>query len=310
VGHLDNKVVVTIGVCVRNCESSIMNLIETIVRQDYPHELMEVVFIDDGSKDQTLSFIKNKISEMSIKAKVYHQEWMGLGPARNMVVKSASGSYIVWVDCNTFLPRDYVRKLENFMEHNPLAGIAAGRYLIINSGENLITTLEDITLRVVEREYKEKTSKLPGTCGSIYRVRAIRDVGGFDDTIRGAGEDIDAGYKIRKSGWNIYFTIDASFHSVGPGSWRTLWKKNSWYGYGMHYVNNKHKGIIDGNFNRIPFLQKMLPISGFLQGILFSISAYRIIKNKIVFLLPMELMFKRIAWCIGYYKGHLDGYGH
>ena len=48
---------VTLGVCVRNCEGYIEEAIGSIINQDFPHELMEMIFVDDGSEDDTLSII-------------------------------------------------------------------------------------------------------------------------------------------------------------------------------------------------------------------------------------------------------------
>ena len=47
---------VTIGVCARNCETTIGEAVESIIMQDYPHELIEVIFVDDGSTDGTPSY--------------------------------------------------------------------------------------------------------------------------------------------------------------------------------------------------------------------------------------------------------------
>jgi cellulose synthase/poly-beta-1,6-N-acetylglucosamine synthase-like glycosyltransferase len=41
---------VTIGVCVRNCEDYIEDAIRSILDQDFPHELMEVIFVDDAAQ--------------------------------------------------------------------------------------------------------------------------------------------------------------------------------------------------------------------------------------------------------------------
>jgi len=47
------KPIATIGVCVRNCEATIKEVINSIINQDFPHELMEVIIVDDGSEDRT-----------------------------------------------------------------------------------------------------------------------------------------------------------------------------------------------------------------------------------------------------------------
>ena len=66
---------------------------------------MEVIFVDDGSEDETLSIINSYVPRMDVKVKVFHHGWKGLGLSRNVVVDSASGDYIIWVDGDMILPR-------------------------------------------------------------------------------------------------------------------------------------------------------------------------------------------------------------
>lgn len=80
---------VTIGICVRNCEVFIKEAIESVANQDFPHELMEIIVVDDGSEDKTLSIVLNLVSKVDIHVKVFHDRWIGLGPARNIVVENA-----------------------------------------------------------------------------------------------------------------------------------------------------------------------------------------------------------------------------
>jgi len=84
---------VSIGVCVKNCEDFIEDAIDSIMKQDYPHRLMEVIFVDDGSEDDTLSIIRKCVSQIDIPVKIFHTSWKGLGHARNLVVSNAQGKF-------------------------------------------------------------------------------------------------------------------------------------------------------------------------------------------------------------------------
>jgi len=291
---------VTVGVCVRNSASTIRETIESIMAQDYPHELMEVIFVDDGSEDSTLSIIKSYIPKMDMKAKIFHHEWRGLGPSRNVVVNNAEGDYIIWVDGDITLPPSFVREQVSFIEQNPKIGIVGGKPAFCIKG-NLVTILESIVPVVYRIKYGKKAKNLPGTGGSIYRVKAIRQVGGFDELIKGSGEDIDAAYRIKSAGWLVY-RDHALFYDKHAATWVGLWKHYFWHGYGGHYFFHKHRSIAK--------IYGMVPPISFLVGLLFSIEAYKITRRKVLFLLPFHYMLKRIAWCLGFIKGHIDGYGH
>jgi glycosyltransferase involved in cell wall biosynthesis len=288
---------VTIGVCVRNCENTIREAIESIMEQDYPHELMEVIFVDDGSEDKTLSILKEYASKMDMEVKIFHHRWRGLGPSRNVVVKNVSGKYIVWVDGDMILPKDHVSKQVEFMEKNPKVGIGKARYEVIRE-EKLVATLENIPFMIHDLRNKSLSSKLPGTGGSIFRVKAIHQIGGFDERLDGVGEDQDAAFRIKDAGWRIERT-SAFFFEMREQSWRELWYKYFRYGYGNYKLYRKNREV----FKPI----RMTPLAGFIAGILLSVDAYRLNRRKtFLVLLPFHFTFKMIAWCLGFLKGQIN----
>lgn len=293
------KPIVTIGFCVRNCEASLREAIDSVLDQDFPHELIEVIFVDDGSKDGTLSVILDYISNMDMQVKVFHSEWKGLGWARNVVVDNARGDYIVWVDGDMILPSDHVRKQVEFMQQNPKVGIAKAKHGTC-PGEKLVATLENLPYLVEDFRNEEKvTPKLLGTGGSIYRVEAIRQVGGFDSKIKGAGEDQDAARRVIAAGW-LFDRTQTLFYERRRDTWKALWDEYFWWGYGMHRTLRKNKDLI--------VLWRMVPLAGFLAGLLYSIDSYRLVRQKKVFLLPLHFTFKLTAWCLGFIKSRIDFY--
>ncbi len=178
-------IVVTIGVCVKNGETTLGAAIESIIAQDYPHQHMEIIFIDDGSTDNTFSIIQSFIPKLDVSTRVFRQRWMGLGVSRNIVVNQASGKFIIWVDSDMTLTKGFVARQAAFMERHPLVGIAKGQYGICNQ-LHIAGYLENIEFVAAHLGRREKPNSLPlGTGGSIYRVGAIRQVRGFDHSIKG-----------------------------------------------------------------------------------------------------------------------------
>lgn len=290
------KPIISIGVCVKNGERYIKYAIDSILKQKYDYKLMELIFVDDGSTDNTLSIIEANIKNINIKSKIFSTEWKGTGPARNLVVKNANSKYILWVDSDMILTKNYVQKLVNFMEKNNGVGIATG-ILGMFPKRNIVLNLELIPFIIKYLNQKnwvhKDASKLPGTAGSIYRIKSIKNIGGFDEKIVGAGEDINAAKRIRDAGWLIS-QVDSIFYETHNfmSTWRDLWKKYYWYGYTSYnlYLQNKH-----------PFsLYRMTPISSFILSLLILIPSYKILRNKSVFLLPFHFIFKSFAWCIGF----------
>ena len=286
---------VTIGVCVRNLEGLISDTIESITSQDFPHEFMEVIFVDDGSVDETLSVIENYVPKMDIFTRVFHHKWRGLGFSRNVVVRNARGKYVIWVDGDMQLSKDFVKKQMEFMEANPSVGIAKGKYGIYSA--NLVSELENLEFVATNLRRCEKGNSGPlGTGGSIYRVNAIKQVGGFDENITGSGEDADAEHRIRLAGW-LLDTVDAVFYEIRRETWRSLWNEYFWHGRGGSH-------FFKGNtWYDKPY--KLFPLVIFSNALSRVETAYKLSGEKKAFLMPLHYLFKRTAWILGFASGLL-----
>jgi len=280
------EICVTIGVCARNCANTIQEAIATIAGQGFPHSRMEVIVVDDGSTDNTLESIYRLVLAIDIRTTVFSQTWRGLGVARNVVVKNARGRYIIWVDSDMRLPEDHVEKQVEFMERNRKVGAAKARYGLVNS-KSVVATLENSRGFFLRSE----SSNMVGTGGSIYRVEAIRDAEGFDEQIRGAGEDIDALIRIKKKGWLLSRT-EAEFYERFKESWKDLWLEYYWWGYGARYVWHKH---LDG----VSIVTKLPPVT-FLASFVRCIVIFRSYRKLTYLLLPLQGVFKDSAWVFGF----------
>jgi glycosyltransferase involved in cell wall biosynthesis len=289
---MNHRIKVTIGLCVKNAGQTIKDALRSILKQDFPHELLELIIVDGCSKDKTLSIIQGELSKVNIKSKIF-RESKGLGYARQIVVNNTSGDYIVWVDGDMVLPRNFVKKQVEFMEQNPKVGIGKAKYGLWNV-DNLSALLEDVEFVVSFSKEGRTFSKALGTSGCIYRAEAIRQAGGFDENIVGGGEDTDAECRVKANGWLLYITPGV-FYERRRATWKSLWDEYFWLGYGARHLFRKNKKAIN--------VYKMFPPIAVASELLRASHAYKLLYRKVVFLLPFHYVFKRIAWLLGFIKG-------
>lgn len=294
---------VALGMVVRNSQATVKEAIECIAEQDFPHELMELIVVDGCSTDETLSIVKDCLDKLDIKNKILLEN-KGLGHARQIVVDNARGDYIVWIDGDMTFSKDFVRKQVELMEANPDLGIAKGKYEL-RHGPNLLSTLE-IYSRTAAKfgDYsREKArSKSLGTSGCIYRVKAIRQAGGFDKSIKGYGEDWDAEYRTRAAGWSLC-TCQVQYRDyerLGL-AWKELWRRYWKRGYDSYEVFGKHRGVVK--------VYTMLPPFAFMSGLFTAFTLYRLTREKFVFLLPFFFSLKMVFWWFGYVQSVLGSRG-
>jgi glycosyltransferase involved in cell wall biosynthesis len=293
---------VTIGVCVRNCEDYIREAVDSILNQDFPHELMEVIVVDGCSKDKTVSIVEGTLCKSDVKTRIFFEN-KGLGFARQIVVNNAEGDYILWVDGDMVLSKDYLRKLSDFMDKKSNVGIVKGKQAL-QPGKNLLATLEAYSRaagRMVNYQSRKGRLKALGTAGALCRTRALKDAGGFDTSLRGYNEDWDMEIRVRSKGW-LLCTIDAFYldYERGELTWNVLWSKYWLRGYYTHYFLHKNKGMLKH--------YRTIPIAAFFAGLLHAFTLYKKTRQKEVFLLPFQSMLKMTAWYIGFIKSHVNSY--
>ena len=134
-----------------------------------------------------------------------------------------------------------------------------------------------------------------------YRREALREVGGFDENMRGT-EDKDVILRIRKKGWALSVNEKAGFYHNCRESLREFWKEQAWFGSGNHYLNHKY-----GCLNP---LWRSIPAGSFIYGLELATKSYRLTNRKTSFLIPPLLTFAKIAWWFGFITAHMNGYGH
>lgn len=101
---------VSIIVPVYNVDKYLSRCIDSLIKQSYSN--IEILLIDDDSKDQSLSICKNYAAKDS-RIRVFHKENEGLGLTRNYGVERATGMYITFVDSDDYLTPDAVEVMLN-----------------------------------------------------------------------------------------------------------------------------------------------------------------------------------------------------
>lgn len=103
-----NKPLVSILIPVYNTEDYLPKCLDSIVNQTYSN--LQVVIIDDGSKDRSLS-IAQKYAKQYPYIEVYHQENQGVASTRNNLLDKVKGDYVLFVDSDDWCELDMVEFL-------------------------------------------------------------------------------------------------------------------------------------------------------------------------------------------------------
>lgn len=104
----DDADLVSIIIPSYNAELYIEECLDSLINQTY--SALEIICVDDGSTDHTYHILETYRSKDK-RIKLFKQEHLSAGAARNCGIKNASGKYLLFVDADDFCQLDMVEKL-------------------------------------------------------------------------------------------------------------------------------------------------------------------------------------------------------
>src|SRR2546428_6226298 len=174
---------VSILVPVKNEERVIGRLLDAITRLDYPKENLEVVVVEDGSKDRTLE-ICNDFSRQYPWIKVFHRDAsIGKGDALNFGFNKSTGEVIATFDADDIPePLAITKALRYFSD--PKVGAVHGYHRTLNLQESIVARLaayETFLYRLAnDGKYALKLFVAFSGSNTFFRRTALERVGLWD----------------------------------------------------------------------------------------------------------------------------------
>lgn len=108
---------VSIVVPVYNASEYLIDCIDSIKNQTHKFSKIQVILVDDGSIDNSLSICRN-YSKKYKNIKLITQKNSGVSTARNNGIKSSLGKYIMLLDSDDTISKNTVENLFNFFENH------------------------------------------------------------------------------------------------------------------------------------------------------------------------------------------------
>ena len=187
----------SVVVCSFNGERWIGECLKALGTLDYPD--YEVIVVDDGSTDATA-----EVAARHHHARLIRTANGGLSRARNVGLEATAGEIVAYLDDDARPEPTWLTHLVRAIVHGERA--AAG-------GPNLAPAGDGVTADCVANAPGGPTHVLlsdceaehvPG-CNMAFRAEALRAVGGFDETFRIAGDDVDVCWRLQEAGEAIGF---------------------------------------------------------------------------------------------------------
>ncbi|MGL4315181.1 MAG: glycosyltransferase [Pseudomonas sp.] len=175
--------------------------IRSVLQQSYEH--VELLVIDDGSKDDSVERIRRLQAEYGFDFQV--QQNQGLTHTLNASIARARGSLIVPFGSDDIMLPERLARQVAYMEGKPEVGICAGNIELIDSEGNLFPEKRqrrDVPFRRLDFDdvFMERKPYPPAPT-LMFRKQVLEEVGGFDPQIR--LEDLLIELKVTHAGYYI-----------------------------------------------------------------------------------------------------------
>lgn len=98
---------ISVIVPVYKVRDRILKTLESLKNQTF--ENFEVLFIDDGSPDDSSEFTDNYLKDSDVNYRIIKKENGGVSSARNLGIEEAHGEYIMFLDSDDYIDKDMLK---------------------------------------------------------------------------------------------------------------------------------------------------------------------------------------------------------
>jgi putative glycosyltransferase (exosortase G-associated) len=253
--RLEHFPLVSILVPVHNSADTLEACLRSIDSQDYPHNCLEVLLIDNGTTDHSFAIYDHLQSELG--APMNWMSVVGKGKARalNAGIHMARGDYIFNVDSDAVLAPTAVRRVVEAMEAAPDLAAATGAIQVLPPADEASAFVqllgrceffEYLTAFHVGREYQTLLGNLYTLSGafSIFRRSVLLNTTLYSqETVT---EDTDITFQIyeRFRAWRVGCISDAVAYVHPIESLSRLYAQRVRWQRGQIEVSARHKALM------------------------------------------------------------------
>lgn len=192
-----------------NHKKYLKSCIESIQNQDYPHE---IILIDNCSTDGTVEFVKENFPLIRF---IESNKNLGYGAGNNLGTKYAKGDYIVILNPDTIVEKNWLKEIIKPLEKDERlittpkillyegSAISACGLSIHYTG---LTFVRGYLAKPYEFKKSEYVGCLSGACFAI-RKKYFKELEGFDESFFLYAEDSDLSWRAHLKGFKILYVL-------------------------------------------------------------------------------------------------------
>lgn len=199
---------------------------------------IEIIVVVNKCTDIPLDKLANYSNKVKV---IFNDENVGFGKGCNIGAKNAEGNYLLFLNPDTIVAENVLRKIFNIMESDKTIGLANCKLLtekneiqknVIYKKYNLIVIISELFFlfkipllkKIILKNFysikelnKEQYPKVISGAFMFFRKTAFVEINGFDEDFFMYGEDKDISLRVGKK-YKIFYTPEVSVIHLGDSS--------------------------------------------------------------------------------------------
>lgn len=186
------------------------------------HRPDEVVVIDNGSTDESVASIRTRYPSVQLIARPNNE---GFARGYNLGIRHTTSDYILILNTDVFLDRDFLYRARQAIEQEPTIGSIAARIYKADTDQiDYVGLWLQPWLKVVNsRNTTERAFVFAGSGAALFcRRDMLNDIregdSFFDEDFFLYWEDVDLAWRAQLRGWRCAFAPEVMAYHLGSGS--------------------------------------------------------------------------------------------
>lgn len=251
--------IITLNYNKSNLTIACMESLYVQFRKEFIQDLMELIIVDNNSKDDSVKALKEMIKKKEYKniSITKSEENGGFGKGCNLGAKAAVGDYLLFLNNDTVIEDKGILEMANYMDKNNQASILGGQLrntdgsLQVSVGKfytffrALMLFIGLQRLGLIDTSPKD-ISKVEWVKGALLMIRKeiFVKLSGFDENIFMYTEDMELCYRASLLGYSTYFYPNINVIHADQGSTNRTFAIVNIY-KSILYFYKKHKNVLE-----------------------------------------------------------------
>ena len=278
--------VCTVVIPAYNEGSQVLYTIRSVAASNYPADKLQIIGIDDGSKDDTWQWMLKAQEEFGDRVELYQMP-VNRGKKRALYegFTRARGEIFVTIDSDSEVETDTIRNLVSPFQVDPRVGGASGNVRILNFKEGLLPRMMEVGFSFsfdFMRASESRVNTVMCTPGALSAYRASALTPSLEEWLdqrflgkpANIGEDRALANYVLRNGYHILYQRNAVVYTKVPATYRPMCRMLLRWGR-----SNIREGLFSCSFMFRKF--RSSPTSGARINIImqmFDITAFELLK--------------------------------